>query len=136
VNRERSERKLFLQTPMATPPRPNSRGEPTLCTLLLEPKRRTVDQTADIPKNARFAFGRRVDYAALDALPVAVRVVCSPAGQARQAALDMFLEQLRVLRRLVVQRCWISQPQLPQMQDRLDEAGKMLGGWMRKGEGK
>lgn len=112
------------------------KNEPPLYTLLMELAGWTLDRTADIPKNARFTFGQRVDNLTLDALQDAVRALRSPAGRLRQEALarlDLCLEQLRVLWRLVHQRRWISQNQLLHVQSRLEEAGRMVGGWMRKG---
>jgi hypothetical protein len=96
----------------------------------------TLDRTADIPKNARLTLGQRVDNLTLDALQNAVRALRSPAGKLRQEApqrLDLGLEQLRVLWRLVHQRPRISQEQLLHVQSRLEEAGRMVGAWMRKG---
>lgn len=110
--------------------------EPPIYTLLMELTGWTLDRTADIPKNARFTFGQRVDNLTLDALEYAVAALRSPAGKLRQEALqrlDLCLEQLRVLWRLVHQRTWISQGQLLHVQSRLEEAGRMVGGWMRKG---
>jgi len=109
--------------------------EPPLYTLLMELTGWTLDRTADIPKNARFTFGQRMDNVTLDAVQAAVRALRAPAGKARlegQQALELCLEQLRVLWRLVHRRSWISQQQLLHVQGRLEEAGKMLGGWMRK----
>ena len=110
--------------------------EPPLYTLLMELTGWTLDRTADIPKNARFTFGQRADNLTLDALEYAVVALRSPAGKLRQEALqrlDLCLEKLRMLWRLVHQRTWISQNQLLHVQSRLEEAGRMVGGWMRKG---
>lgn len=109
--------------------------EPPIYTLLMGLAGWTLDRTADIPKAARFTFGQRVDNLTLDALQEAVRALRSPAGKLRQEALqslDLCLEQLRVLWRLVHQRTWISQGHLLHVQSRLEEAGRMVGGWMRK----
>lgn len=114
-------------------------SEPPLYTLLMDLTGWTMDRTADIPKNARFTFGQRIDNLTLDALQSAVKALRSQPGKLRleaQQALDLCLEQLRVLWRLVHRRSWISQQQLLHVQGRLEEAGKMVGGWMRKGEGK
>ena len=77
-----------------------------------------------------------MDNLTLDALQHAMRALRSPAGKLREVALqrlDLCLEQLRVLWRLVHQRTWISQQQLLHVQSRLEEAGRMVGGWMKKG---
>jgi len=116
----------------------SGKSQPPLYVLLMEMTGWTLDRTADIPKNARFTFGQRVDNLTLDSLQQAVRALRSPAGKGRQDALhelDLCLEQLRVLWRLVAQRGWISQQQLLHVQGWLEEAGRMVGGWMKKGGG-
>jgi hypothetical protein len=122
---------------MPTPSKPHQ--EPPLYTLLMELTGWTLDRTADIPKNARFTFGQRVDNLTLDALCAAVRALRSPAGSTRQGALkdlDLMLEQLRVLWRLVSQRRWISQQQLMFAARSVDEIGRMDGAWLKAGESK
>lgn len=112
------------------------KNEPPLYTLLMELTGWTQDHTADIPKNARFTFGQRMDNLTLDALQEAVVALRSPAGKLRHEALqrlDLCLEKLRGLWRLVHQRTWISQGQLLHVQNRLEEAVRMVGGWKRKG---
>jgi hypothetical protein len=68
-----------------------------------------------LPKSARFTFGQRLDNLTLDAL-------------------NLLLEQLRVLWRLVEQRGWISQQQLLFANGRLGEIGRMTGGWLKQVE--
>jgi hypothetical protein len=46
--------------------------------------------------------------------------------------LNLLLEQLRILWRLVQDRDWISQQQLLFVSGRLDEIGRMTGGWLRQ----
>lgn len=48
------------------------KNEPPIYSLLMELTGWTLDRTADIPKNARFTFGQRVDNLTLDALAQAV----------------------------------------------------------------
>ena len=50
--------------------------------------------------------------------------------------LNLLLEQLRVLWRLVHERRWISQQQLLFVNGRLDEIGRMTGGWLKSLEGR
>jgi hypothetical protein len=49
--------------------------------------------------------------------------------------INLLLEELRVLWRLVQKRGWISLQQLDFMQGKLDEAGRMVGGWMKQQKG-
>ncbi len=100
----------------------------------------SLDRTADIPKNARFTFGQRIDNLTLSALQMAVRAlrIKSP-EQKREAVneLDLQLEELRVLWQLVRTRQWISQSQLVHVQGMLPipvsigfmatQAGQVLG---------
>jgi len=99
----------------------------------------TLDRTADIPKSQRFTFGQRLDNLSLDALERAIRAVRGRGAKAKIAEiemLDLLLEQLRVLWRLVNERGWISRQQLVFVQGKLDEAGRMVGGWMKQLETK
>lgn len=91
----------------------------------------TFDRTADIPKSQRFTFGQRIDALALDVLQLIVRAihVREKAGMLDEANLK--LEELRVLWRLVQKRGWINLRQLDFIQARLDEAGRMIGGWRK-----
>lgn len=47
-------------------------------------------------------------------------------------AINQRLELLRVLWRLVQKRGWISLRQLHHIQGKLDEIGRMIGGWRRQ----
>jgi hypothetical protein len=95
----------------------------------------TLDRTAAIPKSQRFTFGQRLDGSTLDALLLAVRARYAPAERKRGhlETLNVKLEELRVLWRFVHGRRWISQQQLFFVNGRLDEAGRMTGGWLRQG---
>jgi hypothetical protein len=98
-----------------------------------------LDRTADIPKSQRFTFGQRLDNLSLDALQRTIRAVRGRTTKQKLtdlAALDLLLEELRVLWRLVNERGWISRQQLVFVQGKLDEAGRMTGGWLRQLETK
>ncbi len=94
----------------------------------------TLDRTASLPKSARFTFGQRLDNLTLDALMLVTRAVFSPRPEKATLLreLNLLLEQLRVLWRLVEQRRWISQQQLLFANGRLDEIGRMTGGWLKQ----
>ncbi|MEI7731956.1 MAG: four helix bundle protein [Verrucomicrobiota bacterium] len=91
----------------------------------------TMDRTADLPKSQRFTFGQRLDNVTLDSLMLATRALYAPRGQKLPLLdeLNLLLEQLRVLWRLVEQRRWISRQQLLFVISRIDEIGRMTGGW-------
>lgn len=106
--------------------------KPPIYTLVTEWLGWSLDRTAGLPKSARFTFGQRLDNLALDALMLVTRAVFSPRPEkpALLRELNLLLEQLRVLWRLVEERGWISQQQLLFANGRLDEIGRMTGGWL------
>ena len=110
---------------------------PPLYTSLTELVSWTLQRTADIPKRHRFTFGQRIENLALDALMLCVNAiyVSRPRKAQLLSDLNLRLEELRVLWRLVQQQGWISQQQLVFVLSRVDEAGRMVGGWLRQLEG-
>ena len=120
------ERGIFKSHPM------NPLSRPPIYTLLVELVGWTLDRTASIPKSHRFTFGQRLDNLSLDALLLAVRAIYSERSRKHEhlTELNLILEQLRVLWRLVHDRRWISQQQLLFANTKLDEIGKMAGGWL------
>jgi hypothetical protein len=105
---------------------------PPIHTALAELAGWTLDRTAGLPKSCRFSFGQRLDNLTLDALMLVTRAVFTPAKEKIPLLreLNLLLEQLRVLWRLVCDRHWISQQQLLFVSGRIDEIGRMTGGWL------
>lgn len=93
----------------------------------------TLDRTATLPRSQRFTFGERVDRMTLDCLELVIEAIyASPANKAaplRRANLN--LEKLRVFWRLIHERQWISAQQLLFVSQKLDEIGRMIGGWLK-----
>lgn len=108
--------------------------KPPIYTVLVEVVGWTLDRTAGLPKSTRFTFGQRLDNLTLDALLLVTRAIYSPRPQkaALLRELNLLLEQLRVLWRLIEQRRWISQQQLLFINGRIDAIGRMTGGWLRE----
>lgn len=108
--------------------------KPPIYTALVELTGWTLNRTADFPKSHRFTFGQRLDNVTLDAVLLAVRTLYSPKpGKAVLLdELNLLLEQLRVLWRLVHDQRWISQQQLLFVNGRIDEIGRMAGGWRKQ----
>jgi hypothetical protein len=96
----------------------------------------TFDRTAAIPKSQRFTFGQRLDNTTLDGLMLVVRAIYTSGARKRECLteLNLLLEQLRVLWRLVHERRWISQQQALFVNGRIDEIGRMAGGWLKQQE--
>jgi hypothetical protein len=92
----------------------------------------TFDRTASIPKSQRFTFGQRIDAITLDVLQLIIRAIHTHDKTVYLEEINLKLEELRVLWRLVQKRSWISLRQLDFVQLKLDEAGRMIGGWMKQ----
>lgn len=110
-----------------------SREQPPIYTVLCEIVGWTLDRTASFPKSQRFTFGQRIDNLSLDALQLSVKAIRGrqrPVKARNLREVDSVLEQLRALWRLVSDRGWISQQQLVFIQCKLDETGRMVGGWL------
>lgn len=90
-----------------------------------------LDRTARFPKAVRFTFGQRIDHLALDVLQCLVRArYVRPKGESLREA-SLALEQLRVLCRVAHDRTYLDHRAFEHLARRLDEAGRMLGGWLR-----
>lgn len=96
----------------------------------------TLDRTASFPKSQRFTFGERVDRLTLDCLELVLEAIYLPpsAKAAPLQRVNLNLEKLRVFWRLICDRGWISAQQLLFVTLRLDEIGRMVGGWLKDAE--
>jgi len=95
----------------------------------------TFDRTNDIPKGQRFTFGQRIDALTLDILQLIIRAIHTHEKTAMLDEINLKLEELRVLWRLVQKRGWINLRQLDFVHGKLDEAGRMVGGWIKQQKG-
>ena len=92
----------------------------------------TLDRTANIPKSQRFTFGQRIDSITLDVLLLIVRCIFAADKVGLLEEINLKLEELRAMWRLVQKRHWISLQQLDYANRCMDEAGRMVGGWLRQ----
>ncbi|MCC5838841.1 MAG: diversity-generating retroelement protein Avd [Opitutales bacterium] len=112
-------------------PRPD-RERPPVYTVWEEFLGWTLERTVDIPKAQRFSFGQRIDAHTLDVLELIVEALFVREKTVLLDAINRKLEVLRVLWRLVQKRGWISLRQLHFVQEKIDEAGRMVGGWRKQ----
>lgn len=90
-----------------------------------------LDRTQRFPKSARFTFASRIDGLALDVLMRLVEArYRRPRAELLRAA-NLGLEQLRVLLRLAHERRHLDSRSFELLASRVDEGGRMLGGWLR-----
>lgn len=107
---------------------------PPVYALLVDLTGWSLDRTASLPKSHRFTFGERVDRLTLDCLEFIIEAIYSSRTEkpALLRRVNLNLEKLRVLWRLICDRRWISQQQLLFVSQRLDEIGRMVGGWLKQ----
>ncbi len=65
-----------------------------------------------------------------------IRAIHTSEKTAYLEEINLKLEELRILWRLVQKRGWISLRQLDFGQSKLDEAGRMIGGWLKRQKAK
>ncbi|MBT7841434.1 MAG: four helix bundle protein, partial [Lentisphaerae bacterium] len=80
----------------------------------------TMDHTAKIPKSQRFTFGQRIDGRTLDVLELIVQCIYRTDRTTGLHRINLELEVLRVLWRVVQKRGWLSLNQLDYAQARID----------------
>lgn len=92
-----------------------------------------LDCTMRFPKVVRFTFSTRIDNLALDILErmVEARFARGAQRQALLAEADARLARLQTLLRLAHDRRYLAAGTFEALVRRLDEAGRMLGGWRR-----
>lgn len=97
----------------------------------------TLDRTASLPKSQRHTFGQRLDGLTLEALECIITARYDVRARPNELrALNLILEKLRVLWRIIHARRWISQQQLFFTTRKLDEIGRMAGAWLKASEAK
>ncbi len=111
----------------------NTPTRPPVYVLLVDLTGWTLDRTASLPKSHRFTFGERVDRLTLDCLELTLEAIWSPPDTKKVPLrrLNLNLEKLRVFWRMIHERRWISAQQLLFVSQKLDEIGRMVGGWLK-----
>ena len=97
----------------------------------------TLDRTSSLPRSQRHTFGQKLDMHTLQALEHIITARYDVRARANELrALNLILEKLRVLWRIVHAREWISAQQLLFAARCIDEIGRMAGAWLKASEGK
>jgi hypothetical protein len=107
--------------------------KPPVFTLLTELAGWCLDRTASFPKSHRFTFGQRIDNLALDCIELCLEAIYLPPGRKHEPLqrLNLQLEKLRIFWRMVCDKKWISLQQLAFVIAKIDEIGRMVGGWLK-----
>ncbi len=91
--------------------------------------------TDKFPKKARFSFCQRIEGIALDVVEDLVEARYSRDKRATLRRANLRLEKLRVLLRLSHKMRYLSHDGYAHATKAVNEAGKMLGGWIKQQEG-
>ena len=92
-----------------------------------------LDRTQKFPKSVRFTFTTRIDNLALDMMERLVEARYTTGHDKRKLLrdADSALTRLRILLRLCRDRRHLDRGGFEHAMRNLDEAGRMLGGWIR-----
>ena len=88
--------------------------------------------TEKFPKKVRFTFSTRIDNLALDLLEDVVEARYTREKGAILRRANLRLEKLRVLVRICHTQRYLPTAGYEHASRRIDEAGRMLGGWIRQ----
>lgn len=91
-----------------------------------------LGRTRKFPKTVRFTFANRIDGLALDVLERIVEARWSRQRAPSLHAANLAIEKLRVLCRLAHAEAILDHRGYEQVARNLDEAGRMVGGWLRQ----
>jgi len=92
-------------------------------------------KTGGFPKSARFTFANRIDNLALDVLEDIIEARYTREKVAILQRANLRLEKIRVLIRLCHRRRYLAHAGYEHAARQIDEAGRMLGGWIKQQEG-
>ena len=93
----------------------------------------TLNHTANLPKSQRFTFGQRLDNSSLDVIELIAEARFAPKSQraAILTKLNVKLETLRILWRLIRAKNWMSENQSRHVHQLINEIGVMTGNWLK-----
>jgi hypothetical protein len=90
-----------------------------------------LDKCDGMPKHTRFTFGGRIANLALDTLDLVNEAIYTKDRQVILQRINLNLELLRIFFRLCHDRRYITPAQNMYIQQEINTAGRMCGGWMK-----
>lgn len=90
-----------------------------------------LSRTEKFPKRVRFTFSSRIDNLSLDILEKIIEARYSKTKAVTLAQASLLLEKLRVLLRISHEERHLDHKGFEYVARNIDEAGRMLGGWIR-----
>lgn len=91
-----------------------------------------LDRAEKFPKSQRFIFGQRLSNGCLDILESIVKAQYTRRKSNILLEINLKVEIMRVLLRLCSERRLISGRQYAYIAHEINEAGKMIGGWIKQ----
>jgi hypothetical protein len=99
-----------------------------------KPLRDILLRTEKFPKRVRFTFSSRIDNLALDILEKLVEARYTKDKTAVLSQANLSFEKLRVLFRISHEERYLDHKGFEHVIRNIDEAGRMVGGWIRSRE--
>ena len=90
-----------------------------------------LDMSERLPKSLRFSLAQRMVQHSLDISELITQAIYSKERRAFLEAINLKIELLRMLMRLCHRKKHLSDKQYRFISQRLDEAGRMTGGWLK-----
>ncbi len=94
-----------------------------------------MDTAGKFPKNVRFTFSDRIINISMDILEDITAAVYSKNRNILLEKISISVEKIRLLIRMSNDKGYIAVSQYEYISREINEAGKMLGGWMKKDRG-
>ncbi|MCK5539087.1 MAG: diversity-generating retroelement protein Avd [Bacteroidales bacterium] len=90
-----------------------------------------LDKCEKMPKNVRFSVANRIADLAVENIELITDAIYQKQKRIYLEKLNRNLEKIRILFRLSHDRRYISTKQYAYISEKINETGKMLGGWLK-----
>ena len=110
--------------------------DPPLFVLWYDFSKWLLNKTEKFPKKVRFTFSNRIDNLALDIVGGIIEARYSKKKKDVLRRIDLSMEKLRVLLRMCHDLEYLDHKGYEFASKKINEAGKMVGGWRKQQEGK
>lgn len=90
-----------------------------------------IDICGKYPKNVRFTLCDRIVNFSLDVLEAIIDAIYAKQKTDISHRANLYMEKLRALMQISVNKKYISLQQYEHISKEINEAGKMLGGWIK-----
>lgn len=94
-----------------------------------------LDICGKFPKNVRFNLSDRLTNTSLDVLELVIEAIYAKHKKDILLKANVYMEKIRALLQISVNKKYISVGQYEHISGEINEAGKMLGGWIKSCKG-